>query len=181
MSKELKQVSMNGRMAYIIMCVEAYLKAKYPDIDWSLISKVLWKATNTNWGDWTDLYSSYIPDVLLQYDSYNNDEFGDSITEDVFDTLHNLYSEIIGNADEVQDSELNIILNKPFNLAMVYEGTTVGDGKESLEIIEDTEKILAANSIKLPDSSKVAFSKIEELNGWGFDFDGLSLSIILNT
>ena len=34
MNNKLSNVSMNGRMAYIIMCVEAYLKAIYPQKDW---------------------------------------------------------------------------------------------------------------------------------------------------
>ena len=33
MNNKLSAVSMNGRMAYVIMCVEAYLINKYPDRD----------------------------------------------------------------------------------------------------------------------------------------------------
>ena len=73
----------------------------------------------------------------------------------------------------------NYILNMPFEMAMVYEGTTVGDGKESFGIIDEIEKILTNHNIPLPDYSKVAFSSISELNGWGNDFDGAFLSIIL--
>ena len=60
------------------------------------------------------------------------------------------------------------------------EGTTIGDGKESLEIISDTEKVLRQHGITLPDYTKVLFSSSDELNGWGNDFDGRFLSKFLN-
>ena len=42
---KMDKVSMNGRMAYVIMCVEAFLKAKYHDRDWTLIAQKMWQAT----------------------------------------------------------------------------------------------------------------------------------------
>lgn len=179
MNNKLSNVSMNGRMAYIIMCVEAYLKAIYPQKDWTLLANAMWKATSTNWGDWTDLYCGFIPDVLFQYDTYDEDELGSSINEDEYNSLRGLYSGITEGREEDPTDELNYILNMPFEMAMVYEGTTVGDGKESFGIIDEIEKILTNHNIPLPDYSKVAFSSISELNGWGNDFDGAFLSIIL--
>ena len=73
MRNKLYFVSMNGRMAYTIMCVEAFLKARYPEKDWTFISEMMWKATLTNWSDWTEEYSAVIPDVLLQYDEYDSE------------------------------------------------------------------------------------------------------------
>jgi hypothetical protein len=64
-------------------------------------------------------------------------------------------------------------------MAMVYEGTTIGDGHESLAIIDRAETILINQNIELPDYSKVLFSKSSERNGWGNNFDGSRLSIIL--
>lgn len=65
-------------------------------------------------------------------------------------------------------------------MAMVYEGSVIGDGKESIRIIEESESILKKNGISPPDYSKVLFSSSKELNGWGNVFDGRYLSIILN-
>ena len=47
-------------------------------------------------------------------------------------------------------------------MAMVYEGTTIGDGQESLSIIEHAEAILLSQDIELPDYTKVLFSKSSE-------------------
>ncbi len=179
MNNKLSNVSMNGRMAYVIMCVEAYLNALYPQKNWTLLAKAMWKATNTNWGDWTDYYCGFIPDVLLQYDTYDEDELGSSITEDEYIFLRELYSGITEGREDDPTDELNYVLNMPFEMAMVYEGTIIGNGKESFNIIDEIERILTMHNISLPDYSKVVFSHSSELNGWGNDFDGSFLSIIL--
>ena len=179
MSNRLTPVSMTGRMAYIVMCIEKYLIIKYPDRDWRTLSKVLWKSTSMNWGDWAELYSNYIPDVILQYDAYDSDEFADYIDENTFSFIKALYSGITsGNEDDPTDI-VNTLLNLPHEMAMVYEGTTIGDGQESLSIIEHAEAILLNQDIELPDYTKVLFSKTSERNDWGNDFDGSYLSIIL--
>ena len=179
MSNKLKPVSMTGRMAYVVMCIEKYLAAKYPDCDWRTLSRVLWKSTSMNWGDWAELYSNYIPDVILQYDAYDSDEFADYMDENTFSSIKTLYAGITcGNEDDSSDI-VNTLLNLPHEMAMVYEGTTIGDGQESLSIIEHAEAILLSQDIELPDYTKVLFSKTSERNGWGNDFDGSYLSIIL--
>lgn len=85
-----------------------------------------------------------------------------------------------GREDDDSD-ELNYMINKPFEIAMVYEGTGMGDGIESVEIIHQAERILINHKIGLPDIERTSFSSIDELNGWDNDFDGIFLSVILNT
>ena len=179
MSNRLTPVSMTGRMAYIVMCIEKYLIIKYPDRDWRTLSKVLWKSTSMNWGDWAELYSNYIPDVILQYDAYDSDEFADYIDENTFSFIKALYSGITSGNENDPTDIVNTLLNLPHEMAMVYEGTTIGDGRECLSIIEHAEAILLSQDIELPDYTKVLFSKTSERNDWGNDFDGSYLSIIL--
>ena len=179
MDKRFDSVSMNGRMAYVIMCVESFLVSKYPEKDWTFVSETLWRATSENWGDWPEEYSSIIPDVLLQYETYDEEDLGDSITEGDFVMLKALYDGITEGMEDDPSDEVNYMLNKPYEMAMVYEGTVIGDGKESICIINEAESILKKNGVPLPDYSKVLFSSSDELNGWGNDFDGSDLSIIL--
>ena len=179
MNNKLSDVSMNGRMAYVIMCVEAYLLNKYSERDWTLICKKMWKATSMNWADWPDMFSSVIPDVIMQYDTFSDEDFGGTLSEEDFFIVKNLYSGITKGHEDDPEDELNYMLNKPFQMAMIYEGTVIGDGQESYAIIEETEKVLICNGIALPDYTKVFFSSATELNGWGNDFDGEFLSIIL--
>lgn len=179
MSNKLQSVSMIGRMAYVIMCVEQYLVVKHSDRDWRPLCRILWQATSMNWGDWPELYSNYIPDVILHYKEYDPEEFDGYMDERTFSLIKSLYSGITcGNEDDPTDI-VNVLLNLPHEMAMVYEGTTIGDGHESLAIIDRAETILINQNIELPDYSKVLFSKSSERNGWGNDFDGSRLSIIL--
>ena len=171
---------MNGRMAYVIMCVEAFLVSKYPNKDWTFLSKQMWRATSMNWGDWSEEYSTFIPDVFLEFDRYDIEELGSYLNEKEFRDLKELYSGITEGHDDDPSDEVNYMLNKPYEMAMVYEGTVIGDGHESLKIINDTEKILIKHGIALPDYTKVQFSSSNERNGWGDDFDGRFLSIVLN-
>lgn len=172
-------VSLNGRMAYVIMCVEAFLVHKYPDRDWTFVSEKMWKATSDNWGDWTDEFSAVIPDVLLQYTEYDSAELGRFVTENEFRMLKTLYGCITAGHEDDPSDELNYMLNKPFEMAMVYEGTGIGDGAESIRIIEEAESILRKSAIPLPDCSEVLFSSSNEFHGWGNRFDGKPLSVIL--
>ena len=180
MNDRFQAISMNGRMAYVIMCVEAYLMSEYPDKEWAFLAEHMWKATSMNWGDWPEEYSTCIPDVILQYDEYDSEEFGDYLTETDFYTLRSLYSGITEGVEDCPEDEVNYMLNKPYEMAMVYEGTVIGDGKESLDIIADVESVLSRRGISPPDYTKVRFSSGEELNGWGNNFDGRFLSIILD-
>ena len=180
MDSRFSNISMNGRMAYVIMCVESYLKKSYPEKDWGLISEAMWKATNMNWGDWTELYCAYIPEVIFQYSSYDSNELSSSYSKEVYNQLLSLYSGLTGGREDDDSDELNYMINKPFEMAMVYEGTGIGDGIESVEIIQKTERILINHKIELPDIERISFSSINELNGWGNDFDGTFLSVILN-
>ena len=181
MDSRFNNISMNGRMAYTIMCVESYLISVYPNKDWKLVANAMWKATNMNWADWTDYYSVYIPEVLFQYDSYDENDFSSSFTREEYARLLELYSDITEGLEDDPCDEVNCVLNKPFDMAMVYEGTGIGNGSESIDIIHDLENILNIHNISLPDVNKVSFSNISELNGWGNDFEGTYLSVILNS
>ena len=48
MNTELNLISMNGRMAYVIMCVERFLVAVYPERDWKPLARTMWKADLIN-------------------------------------------------------------------------------------------------------------------------------------
>lgn len=179
MDKRFDAISMNGRMAYIIMCVETFLITNYPNKNWKFVLEKMWKATSTNWDDFSQDYSSIIPDVLFQYDDYDKEEFQSSLSEQEFMMMKEFYDGMTQGMEDDPNDIVNIMLNKPFEFCMVYEGTSIGDGQESIDIIKETESILIKYHVPLPDYTKVSFSSIDELNGWGNDFDGRFLSSVL--
>lgn len=176
---KLADVSMNGRMAYTIMCVEAYLVSKYPDRDWTIVSREMWKATNEYWDIFYDAFCELLPEIFLTYDSYNED-LAKSISEEEFKIIKQLYAGITTGSEDESNDEFAQMIRKPFDFCMAYEGTGIGDGSEGYAIIKEAEKILTENGIPLPDYHKVLFSSFSEKNGWGNDFDGRPLSVILN-
>ncbi|MCR5798711.1 MAG: hypothetical protein K6G69_01425 [Lachnospiraceae bacterium] len=178
MTSRFSNISMNGRMAYTILCVETFLSNRYKENDWSLISKAMWKATSTNWGEWPDFYSVFIPSVLFEYAEYD-DELAESMSEDEYNFLINLYSGITKGLEDDPSDEVTYMLNLPFEMAMIYEGTVIGDGSESFEIIKKAEDVLKKYNIPLPDYNIFSFTSINDHNGWGYDFDGTKYSIII--
>ena len=65
----LKTVSMNGRMAYSIMCVEKYLISIYPERDWNALARKMWDVTNMPWDDWSERFIEIIPQYLFEFDN----------------------------------------------------------------------------------------------------------------
>lgn len=169
---DFKKISMNGRMAYIILCIEKYLLSMYPDTDWSILSDRMWSVTNSYWDEWDDMFIEIIPEYLFEFDTYDDSNFEILSRED-----YNYFCELLRD----RDSSLNNLLLKLHDLQTIYCYTYIkGDGTEASEIVISASKILADNNIDLPDINAVSFSSFSEKNGWGEMFDGTSLSLILN-
>ncbi|ORX82071.1 hypothetical protein BCR32DRAFT_4648 [Anaeromyces robustus] len=179
MNTDFNTISMVGRMAYVIMCVERFLVAVYPEKDWKLIAKKMWKATSHNWGDWPIEFYEIFPEFIFSTNGYNSEEY-EYISEDEYHIVLDLYNDITSESKNDMFDTLKYILKQPFEMAMVYEGTVIGDGKESIKIIENSESVLLKNNIALPDGNCLKFSSFSQRNGWGDDFEGEKLSIILN-
>ena len=72
------------------------------------------------------------------------------------------------------------LLVTPGEIAMIYSYTSIpGKGKESINLVKKSIKILEDNGIEPPDPKEVEFSSFKEKNGWGNSFDGSELSVIL--
>ena len=68
-------------MAYSILCVGEVLVAKYPDDDWSVLSKEMLKATSTYWDEWGNRFIEIIPEYLFEFDTYEESDFEGTIYE----------------------------------------------------------------------------------------------------
>ena len=101
MNKDLLlKVSMNGRMAYAIMCVEKYLLVKYPDKDWEKLAQLMWEATNTYWDAWDNKYIEIVPEYLFEFSNYDDSEF-EELSKSDYDFYADLFRDITdGNEDD---------------------------------------------------------------------------------
>ena len=172
--KDFKNISMAGRLAYQLMCAERYFTHKYPNEDFTELFKLLWPVTN---GMYFDTFSGYIielePSYMLEFNSYEEDGSWHELTKEQYDT----FKPLIQKFDQEDEDFLETLKDQ----IDVYAYTVVPkDTSESIDIVFDTIKFLKKHKIPLPDIKLVEFSTIDQFNGWGDNFDGTKLSIILN-
>lgn len=171
--KKVENISMNGRMAYGILCVESYLKSRFPDDNWTALSELMWEATSSYWDKWDNKFIEVIPEYLFEKASYAESAF-DCLTE----AEYNSYVELLKG----KPSTVNDLLMKLHELQEVYCYTNIpGKGDEATQIVLDICEILMREGIEIPSVSLVAFSTFSEKNGWGEQFDGRKLSFILGS
>lgn len=169
---DFDKISMNGRMAYSILCVEKYLLDKFPNDDWESLSRLMWEATSSLWDEWADKFIEIIPEYLFEKPTFLESDF-EELTEEE-------YNEFVLLLKDKPDT-VNQLLLKLYELEQVYSYTSIPEtGKEASQIVLDICSILEENEIPLPDLSTVQFSSFSEKNGWGNNFEGAAISLILN-
>ena len=169
---DLNSISMNGRMAYGILCVETYLMAKYPKDNWSDLSKLMWESTSSYWDEWDNKFIEIIPEYLFEKETYAESEF-EHLTEDEYNSYVALFKD--------KPLIVNTLLMKLHELEEVYCYSSIpGKGKDASQFIVDICNTLEEEGVSLPDLNLVKFSDFSEKNGWGEQFDGSKLSLIIN-
>lgn len=179
MQKELKQLSLTGRLCYLFMCLEKYLTACYPDRDWTPVAKRCWQWTNVYWDEGCDIYSLVVPQYLFEFDNYKETNlrvFDGNITENDYLVLKNLYAGItMGNSED----EINQLLMLPIDFNNTCECTDFKDANEpTLMILYKAEQFLLSHNITVPPICKIKNMTVEKKNGWGDFFDSKYLSIM---
>lgn len=169
-----ENVSIVGRVAYGIMCAEAYLIQKYPSKDWSIVFKDFWNITSLElWDEWMEEIIEIIPEYLFEFDSYILSDF-DYLTEEKYNELKQLYDGTNGN--------VNTILNMLYDLANSHAYSSIqGNGRESLSRLKRIIVFLQTEGVQLPDAKQVQNFSFSEKNGWGNPFDGTKLSKVVKS
>ncbi len=169
---DFNNISMNGRMAYAILCIEKYLQEKFPDDNWTELSMLMWSATSAYWDEWANKFIEINPEYLFEFKTYAESGF-----EAISEAEYNSFVALLKDKPDT----VNSLLMKLYEIQEVYCYSSIpANGKEASQIVLDICDILEQNSITLPDISTVSFSRFSERNGWGNDFNGTKLSIILN-
>lgn len=172
-------ISMNGRMAYAILCIEKYISNLYPDKDRSPLSKKMWKVTSESWDEWIDTFIEVIPQYLFEFDSYEESDF-ENLTKDEYELFVELFSGVSDGEYMDCSDKVGYIINSLKLIEEVYAYSAVpGVGEESIDIILSICAVLESDSVEVPPVELVEFSSFEEQNGWGNQFGGEDLSLIL--
>ncbi len=161
----LKNVSIRGRMAFIIMCIENYLIKQCPYKDWSPLSEQMWKVTDSYWDKWLQDFIEIIPEsVMIETD-----------TQNIKYTFKKLYENL--PPDTLND--IIALLDALEEMVELFVYTNASMANASLDIIKEIVNKYLEKRITIPDVNQVTFSKFEENEGFGKRFDGKYLSIIL--
>ena len=168
LEQELQDISIRGKMAFMVKCFENYASSKYPELDWGQLFQFMRKVTSVEWidDDWWYPLGEFLPEFILETTGYDKDQY-ESLSEKDYIYYKNLFSGV--KRDIVK------ILSNIHDLLSIYLYGDIDDhGKEMnvamCKIIKDMTK---SKAFVLPDINKYKFSKWEERDGWGnrFDFD----------
>ncbi len=169
---DFTKISMNGRLAYTIMCAERYAIANYPLKEWKRLFSWLWKATSSFYDEWYYRFMEILPEYLYEFKNYEDSNFDYLSKEDYM-----FYYELLKDVDV----NMKTLIKIPTDISMIYSYMPIpGIGEDSIKLVNKSIKILKNKMIELPDPTQILFSSFEEKNGWGEQFDGKKLSIICN-
>ncbi len=173
MSLKIKELSIRGRVAYLIMCFEKYVVTKYPNRDWNPVDDMMWKICDDS--DYIDnsayRYMEIIPEYLYEFDTYKESDF---------EYLSNNDYEMFKSIIPINDAGLDTIMHSIYDVAMEYAYTAIPDGApNTVPYIESVLNLLHEENIEPPSISCVEKYTDKE-HWWGHAFDGRYLSIIVN-
>ncbi len=198
LAKELRNITMTGRLIYIFMCIERYLVSLYPDRDWTPAATRMWNRTKEP-GRWSegipgDLYREIVPERIMRfyrygygYEKLNPMVFDNKLSLECYTLLRGLYE---GISEGDPEEEINQIVGLPEKL--IYQvnlrdySFDLSD-RMTIESIIKAEDILDKNGIERPDYSSVGRFRYERTSdemkdidrntffGFGVDADDLSI------
>ena len=164
-TKKLKKISIRGRFAFGVKCIEQYAFEKNIDNKWIYkILETLWEFTNTDRLDiWDEKIEDLNPWNILEEHPDNNPSDYKTLSINEFNELYIFYNsldknfiDMIGNVIEIGTGNL-------------YGAT----GKFSLFSLKPTLEVLRIAKLEIkqiPDIKFFEFSKFSEENGWGNNF-----------
>lgn len=172
MDNRIKNLSIRGRIVYLIMCFEKYVLAQYPERNWRDVSELMWKICDNS--DYIDnnayRYMEIIPEYLYEFDNYKDAEF-DYLSEEDYKKFISIIP--------ADDADLEILMHNIYNVAMEYAYTGIPDNApDTIPYIQKVESVMNNLNIELPDLSLID-NLTDPKHWWGKAFDGRYLSSIL--
>lgn len=168
-----KDISLRGRVAFSINCLEKYLSNLTIDLnDWNIVLYKYWSFTDIEFlDDWNEIISEILPDNLLEFDNYQKHGF-DYLNEDEFQNLYSLYQHIDNNVIELMRLIFELGNSHAYSVIM-KEGTA------SLCILQDILVFMNSHNIELPPIEVYQSMLIQDNRGWGNKFRGKDYSLLL--
>lgn len=168
--KELENISIRGRMAYLLCLFEKLLmhfqccKEK-----WNWILEKLWQYTEIPYLDeWMYEIAEFLPENILT-DPFDAFEF---LSESDYKRLKDIYK------DNCED--INVMMNIIFDLGTTELYSKLEDNSPyTLSKLQDAADIMNKNNISLIEVQPFEKYSYSESNGWGECFNGKKFSSFL--
>jgi hypothetical protein len=160
---DFKEVSIRGRVAYEIMCVENAISFfRLEDLNWDFVLDLMWSYTNEDVGAWHYPMGEAMPWTVLSNSDYHS-HMMEIITEDQFFELYALY--------QASSEPVNFMINEIFDIGTrdLY-ASVANDSPDTLNSLQKIVEIMNENKIPLPQSEVFKRFSIEENAGWGRAF-----------
>ncbi len=167
---DFKKISIRGRVAFAICCLESIIIANRYDInDWSVLLNKLWMIAELEVvSDWLYIVAECLPENILEVASYDYGSF-QYINEDEYEQLYELYSKCREDIWEL----IEIIFD--LGTAQMYSNIK-GFSEATLSELEKVITFMKAKNIDMPSVSQ--FRMLLYCDGWGEPFDGKDLSLV---
>ena len=166
-------ISIKGRVAYAICCLENTLKYFNYDIsNWRFVLEQLWTFTNIEYfDDWHYTVAEILPESVLEFDTFKEENF-EYISEEQFKALYNLYK----GSNTITKDIVKYIFD--IGISELY-GRLENYGQRTLDNLEILLNYMVSNNIPLPDINRFKMLSYDESDGWGKDFEGTEYSSVL--
>ena len=200
-AKKYWNITMTGRLIYILMCIERYLLVVHPNRDWTPVARRMWSLPKEegNWSEGTpgNLYREIVPERIMRfykygygYDELNSMVFDKKLSKEDYTELRALY-EGISKGDPKE--EINQIVGIPekviYTVNLRNYDFAIAD-RLTIESVLKAEGILEKRGIELPNFSLIEKYRFERSSDemslkhkedyFGFGVDATELSMILN-
>lgn len=166
----MENISIRGRVAYTICLFEKYLIYNNCNVkEWINILEKLWSYTNTEYlDDWMYEMAEYMPNSVLE-DSYEGCEY---ISHKEFEELNFLYKKT--------NPEILNFLQLIYDIGtMDLYSKLIDKSIDTIKKINIAIQILENSNIEILSVAQFKQYSFNEYNGWGKQFNGEKLSIIL--
>ncbi len=173
MENRIKKISINGRMALGVICLERFVKLKELHNNEEVLEllELLWEFTSSNTLDkWEEKIKEYQPCCIEETYKEKKYEDYEFLTKEKIKKYYKLYKESSPDLEEMVESVIEI------GCGNLYGGT--GEySKWTLNPTVTVLKIMKRNEIDIPDLKIFERSSFKEKHGWGERRDRLFYEI----
>ncbi|AEA42353.1 hypothetical protein [Fluviicola taffensis] len=160
---EIEKISIRGRVAFGILCLEMFIKhLNYDFSKWKIIIDELWSFTNSNIGLWHEKISEMTPFSILEEIPFEK-KGCECINEKKHNELQLLYKN--------SNAEILKIINLIFDIGTRDSYSSISNfSPDTIKYLNEIISILEQNSIQLPNEKLFINQSISENQGWGKEF-----------